>query len=210
MVVPGIPVPSAPINVDRIRTSHELEITAVDSVIFQTETARREAGAMVADCKRRFIRGDRYALTELLDANPFFILDPWVAEKYFLLLKDRMPLRRRGRIRGKHEFHPLVVMGLVRYLIDQGEAQYPEEAFRCLQALRILEFNTAKDLYYRRAKEDRFRPVYFEFPHLRRLAPASEVEPWLSRAVTPKPGTTTKAKSFDPTLGEIDITFKGL
>ena len=209
-VIPCRPVFSGPLDVDRLRTSKTFEITAAESVVFQAAAARQEAEMMVADCMRRFRRGDRYALIELLDANPAFILVPWVAEKYFLLLRNGMPLRRPGRVRGKHEFHPLVVVGLVQYLIEAREAKHPHEAFQILRSRRILEYTTARDLFYRGLKEDRFRPVYFEFEHLRRLAPAEEVEPLLSRALSIKPGTKTRAKAMDPALGEVDITFEGL
>ncbi len=210
LVIPGVPVlAEGPLNVDEIRTAHTIRITGVATGFFNTEAARREAEQLLGDCQARFSRGDRSALIELLDANPAFIAVEWVRETYERLRKAGVPLRRRGRIRGKHEFHPLVVMGLVRRLIESGAARHVDDAFRQLEALKILEYGTAKDLYYRGEAQDRFRPILLEFREGERIVPAAEVDPVLARAVTPGPGQRLQWATQHPTLGDGEFTVVG-
>jgi hypothetical protein len=48
-------------------------------------------------------------------------------------IEQRVPLRRRGRIRGKYQLHPLIVVGLVEYLLNKGGAESIDQAFRRLE-----------------------------------------------------------------------------
>ena len=149
-MIPAVPVlepNSRP--VEELRSTHTIHITGAATVFFQAEAARREAEAMLAHCRAEIEAGNRYALTELLDANPAFMAVAWVRETLWGFLKEGRPLRRRGRIRGKHAFHPLMLVGLVNHLIALGDARNPEQAFGLLEELRVLPYGTAKDLYYR-------------------------------------------------------------
>ncbi len=207
-VIPAVPIlepKSRP--VEELRRDHTIHITGAVTNLCTAEAARREAEAMLADCQARFRAGDRHALIDLLDANPAFIAVPWVRETLGRLLKARLPLRRRGRIRGKHEFHPLVVVGLVNHLIAMGEAKNPEQALSLLEEIRVLNYGTAKDLYYRGVREDRFKPILIEFPELTCHLPAHVVEPVLARAEVLGPGKQVQRKGWDPQRGEVELTF---
>src|SRR3989442_10599166 len=130
LIVPAEPhVANERLDAVAIRSSGDLQIDGVTSVPCETRAAEREAQEMLARCREQLRRGNRYALIELLDANPWFIADPWVAEQLLRLRQGGLPLRRRGRVRGRYRFHPLVVAGLVRYLMERGEATTIEQAF---------------------------------------------------------------------------------
>lgn len=208
MVIPAVPIlEPKPSPIEDLRTDHTIHVTGALTRVWTTEAARTDAEAMLADCQARFRAGDRYAIIELLDANPAFIAVPWVRETLARLLKARLPLRRQGRIRGKHEFHPLVVVGLVNHLIAMGHAKNPEQALSLLEEIRVLNYGTAKDLYYRGVREDRFRPILIQFPELTRHLPADVVEPVLSRAEVLGPKKQVQGKVWDPELGKVEITF---
>lgn len=209
-VIPAVPIlEPQPRPIEELRTDHTIQVTGALSMICTTEGARREAEAMLANCQARFRAGNRRALIELLDANPAFIAVPWVRETLVRLLKAGWPLRRQGRIGGKHEFHPLVVVGLVNHLIAMGDAKNPEQALSLLEEIRVLNYGTAKDLYYRGVREDRFKPILIEFPELARHLPAEVVEPVLSRAEVPGPGKPVQRKRVGiPGFGDIAITLQ--
>src|SRR5262249_36320182 len=148
-----------PLPVDALRTGGEFSIAGVRTVATTLETAKREAQAMLEACRARVARGEPWALTELLDANPVFIADPWVRDTLGQFVSARARLRRRGRIRGKYRFHPLVVVGLVEHFLERQEVTSIDEAFHRLEELKILAYDAAKELYYRTRQQDRFRPV---------------------------------------------------
>lgn len=208
-VIPAVPVlDPAPHPADELGRAHTIHITGAATVFFQAEAARREAEAMLADCRGEVERGNHAALTELLDANPAFIAVAWVRDTCQRFIKEGHPLRRRGRIRGKHTFHPLMLVGLVRHLIATGDAKSPEQAFGLLEELRVLAYGTAKDLYYRGVQEDRFKPILLEFPEYAQRVPAAELQGFLSRVEMLEPGKPVQRKIQDPTLGEVEITFR--
>lgn len=208
-VIPAVPVlDPGPHPVEELRSAHSIRITGAATVFFQADGARREAEAMLAHCRGEVERGNPYALTELLDANPAFMAVAWVRETCRSLIKEGHPLRRRGRIRGKHTFHPLMLVGLVRHLIATGDAKNPEQAFGLLEELRVLAYGTAKDLYYRGVQEDRFKPILLEFPEYAQRVPAAELQVFLSRVEMLEPGRPVQRKIQDPTLGEVEITFR--
>ncbi len=209
MEVPAVPVLDPnPRPLSEPGDDHTISITGAITRLFTTEAARREAEAMVAECQARVRAGHRHAIIELLDANPAFIAVPWVAETLARLLKAGLPLRRRGRIRGKHKFHPLVVVGLVNHLIAMGDAKNPEQALQLLEDNRVLNYGTAKDLYYRGVREDRSKPILIEFPELARRVPAAAIEPLLSRIEMLGPGRPVQRKISDSKLGEVEITLE--
>ncbi len=95
-----------PLDAAEVRSSGELRIDGVSTVPCETQAAEREAQEMLARCREQLRRGNRYALIELLDANPWFIADSWVAEQLLRLRHGGLPLRRRGRVRERYRFHP--------------------------------------------------------------------------------------------------------
>jgi hypothetical protein len=168
-VVPAIPeVATGPLDPGRIKAAQEISITGLRTEATTLHSASGQAAEMLADCRRRVSRHEYHALIELLDANPAFIADRWVHETLLDLIRRKLLARRRGRIEGKRRFHPLVVVGLVEHLIAHGHAATPEKAFVELANLEVLMYETAKDLYYRGRRQDRFRPILLEFPDLTR------------------------------------------
>src|SRR5439155_19030796 len=125
--------PRDPVGMDSTGT---VRITGLNSIPFEIETARREAQGLLRRCREELRRGNRFAITELLDTNPAFIAVPWVAHELLRLQRGGLPLRRRGRVRGVYRFHPLVVAGLVRHLISRGDAPNVERALQQLAMLR--------------------------------------------------------------------------
>jgi len=209
MLVPAVPVLDPhPRPVSELRDDHTIAITGAITRLFTAEAARREAAAMVAECQARVRAGQRHALIELLDANPAFIAVPWVRETLARLLKAGLPLRRPGRIRGKHQFHPLVVVALVNHLIATGDAKNPEQALQRLEDHGVMNYGTAKDLYYRGVREDRFKPILIEFPEFTRRVPAAALEPHLSRVQVLGPGKPVQRKVRDPQFGEVEVTLR--
>ena len=121
-----------------------------------------------------------------------------------------MPLRRPGRIRGKHHFHPLFVVGLVEYLLETGAVKSVDQAFHRLDELRILAYDAAKELYYRGRREDRFRPILLEFPELARLMSADEFAARFPRVEVVNPGSRITRSFHNPALGAVAFTLQGL
>src|SRR5262249_52888737 len=149
-------------------------------------------------------------LTELLDANPAFIADGWVRRTFGQFVEQGVPLRRRGRVRGRYYFHPLTVVGLVEYLLEKGEIKSIDRALHHLEDLRILAYGTAKELYYRRQQQDRFKPILLKFPELPRRVSAEELAALFPQVEMLQPGHPIVRKFQDPERGEVELTFQAL
>jgi len=209
LIIPAEPhVANAQLDAVGIRSSGELRIDGVSTVPCETQAAEREAQEMLARCREQLRRGNRYAVIELLDANPWFIAVPWIAEQLLRLRRGGLPLRRRGRVRGRYQFHPLVVAGLVKYLIERGEAANVEGALWRLDEIRLLSYATAKDLYYRARDDDRFKPIMLTWPELAVRVPAKVAEAFLSRAEVLAPDKPVTRSWDDPERGRVDLTMR--
>jgi len=171
------------------------------------EGAEREAEEMLKVCRARVNCGERWALTELLDANPAFIADAWVRRTFGQFVEQGVPLRRRGRVRGKYHFHPLVVVGLVEYLLEKAAAKSIDQAFRRLEELRILAYDAAKELYYRTRREDRFKPILLKFPELARRVRAEELAALFPQVEMLEPGSPVVRRFRDSERG-VELTFQ--
>jgi hypothetical protein len=97
------------------------------------------------------------------------------------------------------------VVGLVEHLIARGHAATPEKAFVELQNLGVLEYGTAKDLYYRGRRQDRFRPILLEFPDLTRRISLEEGNALLHSARVLRPGEKMTYRGHHPVLGETEL-----
>ena len=209
--LPAIPdLGDGALPVDQIRTSQEFPIAGARTLPCTTEGATREAAEMLAACKARVARGEGWALTELLDANPAFIADDWVRHTLGQFIQQGMPLRRRGRIRGKYQFHPLIVVGLVEYLLKTGVAGSIDQAFHRLEELRILAYDAAKELYYRTLREDRFKPIVLEFPELARRVSAEELATLFPYVEMLDAGSRITRTFRDPERGDTEVAFQAL
>jgi hypothetical protein len=172
------------------------------------ERARNEADALLDRARHRLARGDRYALLELLDINPEFIAVAWVREELGRLVEGGLPLRKPGRPRSRYRVSPLMVTGLVEYLIATGKAKNPEQAFARLEAVGVLSFEFAKECFYRARREKRFAPVLMMFPELKQLISAEEGGRLLARSET-LPGRGSIRRTWqDPKLGEVEFVLE--
>jgi len=208
LVLPGIPIlPNAPLNVGQVPSEGTILMAGVRTDPTTLHSARREAEEMLANCRGRVAHREYHALIELLDANPAFIADAWVRETYLDLAKKKLLVRRRGRIEGQRRIHPLVVAGLVTHLIDRGEVAGPEKAFGRLEELGLLRYETAKDLYYRGRREDRFQAILLERPELTRRVSTEAGNALLGQIRVLQAGETLTYRGYDPVRGETELTF---
>lgn len=209
MFLPAIPrLGDNPLPVDQIRMGGGFSIAGARTLQCTAEGAEREAEEMLKVCQARVNRGERWALMELLDANPAFIADGWVRRTFGHFIEQGVPLRRRGRVRGKYHFHPLVVVGLVEYLLEKGAAKSIDQAFRRLEELRILAYDAAKELYYRTRREDRFKPILLKFPELARRVSAEELAVLFPRIEMVEPGSPVVRMFRDTQRSEEEFTFQ--
>lgn len=209
IVVPAEPtLEDRPFEPRQIGERGEITITGLTSVPFTTDDAKREADVMLRRCRENLRRGNRFAITELLDANPAFIAVPWVAEQLLRLQRGGLPLRRKGRVRGVYRFHPLVVAGLVKHLIARGEAPNPDRALQRLATLGLMTYDTAKDLYYRARRNDRFKAILMEFPEGTVRRSAVETATLLKGVPVLQPGERVSWTAGDQAVGQADITIE--
>ncbi|MBI4245980.1 MAG: hypothetical protein HY614_02215 [Candidatus Rokubacteria bacterium] len=207
-VLPAIPTldtTSRPLA--ELRDEHVIRVTGATTLPCTVAGAEAHAQALLAVCRERVEAGHPEVLLELLDAHPDFIKDRWVRETIGHLARDGKLRRRRGRVRGRRAFHPLIVVGLVNHLIRMGDAQNPEQAFGLLEQLEILKYGTAKDLYYRGVREDRFKPILLAFDDLAECVFQDVLEQMLAGAEVLGPGMTITRRVSDPELGEVEIIF---
>ena len=208
MVIPAVPtLESTSRPVSELRDEQVIRIAGAETLSTTLADARREAQAMLGETRARVEGGYPDAILELVDANPAFIAVRWVGETLAKLARERRLRRRRGRIAGRRRFSPLVVVGLVNHLILMGDAANPEQAFGVLEQAEILKYGTAKDLYYRGVREDRFKPILLEFEELATLVSDDALRPLLNQAEVLGAGKTIKRKLSDPQLGEVDVEF---
>src|SRR5215831_10780270 len=136
LFAPGTPIPAGtalpdapPDERDIPDWPAEMPIVGLGRQEISFERARKEANALLERARRRLERGDRYALLELLDDNPEFIAVAWVRKELGRLVEAGLPLRKPGRPRSRYRVSPLMVTGLVEYLIAAKKAKNPEQAF---------------------------------------------------------------------------------
>ena len=208
LVLPAIPTLDATRRpLAELRDEHTIRVTGATTLPCTVSGAEAEVQALLAMCRERVDAGHPEVLLELLDAHPDFIKNRWVRETMGQLARAGKLRRRRGRVRGRRAFHPLIVVGLVNHLIRMGDAKNPEQAFGLLEQLKILKYGTAKDLYYRGVREDRFKPILLAFDDLAECVSEDAVQSMLARAEVLAPGASITRRVSDPELGEVEITF---
>jgi hypothetical protein len=211
MVIPSVPrfagsvVPDDPPETEGCCLPDSLPVVGMNFEC-QIGQVREESETLLRRCRVRLRRGDATALTELLDANPHFILVPWVAEELVRRRDAGLLLRRRGRPRGGYEVHPLTVIGLVHHLIRTRRAKNKDEAFGELEALGLLKRDVAQRGYYRALSNRNIRPLFFEHSEETRQVPAAEFEAFLASVRWPKDGEKLRSTRRDPELGEVHET----
>jgi hypothetical protein len=207
-IVPAQPVVDCTrLDWDQILRAQTVVITGTATDFFTTEAAQREAARMLRACQDRLRRGERYALIELLDDNPAFILVALVREALLRWLELGVPLRRRGRIRGAHLVEPLIIGALADGLVAQGEVPNLEQAFHYLADKGLASYHTLKALYYQRRHDSRYRPLYFEFPERRFEVSVEVAERYLARVRMLEAGDRVSYRGQDAAHGRIETTF---
>lgn len=216
MVVPGISVPAdgalpdaAPEDRDECCWPPEFPIVGIWARPTCPERARRQAEELLRHCRHRLRSGDREAVLDLLDLNPEFICVPWVRDELLRSIEGGLPLRRRGRPRGRYKMHPLVVVGLVEHLIGTGQVPNREQAFLKLYELRVIGYESARECYYRGLREKRFEAVLMEFPELRRVIAEEEASALLQAAELVRPGKRSVRRWMHPRLGTAELVVRG-
>ena len=208
IVLPAVGTLEAkPRPLSEVRDKQVIHITGARTFSTTLSDAQREAQVMLAETRGRVEGGHPEAILELLDANAAFIAVRWVRETLWKLSREGRLRRRRGRVTGRHRYSPLVVVALVNHLIQMGDAANAEQAFGVLEQVEILKYGTAKDLYYRGVREDRFRPVLLEFEELASYVSEDALRPLLDRAEVLEAGKTIRRTVNDPELGEVEIDF---
>jgi hypothetical protein len=202
-------VPTAGRTDGEVQMPGTLNISGVSTLETSADRAKRQAEALLRECQERVAAGHAGAILELLDINPEFIQHAWVRATYIRLGEEGRLRRARGRPVGRDQVCPMVVVGLVGYLIDTKRVKNREQAFWRLQDLGLMTYAAAKDSFYRGRREPRFRPIYLEFPELEREMTAEEVA-YFQRAEMVEPGRTIKRTFDDPQLGRVEFGLTGL
>jgi hypothetical protein len=108
----------------------------------------KDTEGLLRKCKDQCRHGHHTAVLQLVNINPAFMLDEWVAETWLKLHKNGFFSRCRGRPFGSAYYHPLIVVGLVEWMINSGQARNKDEAFGKLEELCFFSYETAKKTYY--------------------------------------------------------------
>ena len=216
MILSGIPhpaegeVPTEPWEDVRCRMPETLSIDGVSTLRASVEQGKRHADNLLRMCQARVDAGHPSAVLELLDINPEFIANAWVRETYLRLAEAGKLRRDRGRPIGRDKVNPMIVVGLVGHLIATKRAENREQAFGKLEELGLMTYASAKDSFYRGRREQRFKPIFLEFPELDRELTEEEAAAWLRRLEVLEPGRTIRRTVEDPQLGTVEMKFTGL
>jgi hypothetical protein len=205
MVLPAIPIPAHGESVEKFATIRWQGLRTLPTCVAD---AHKHSHELLRRTQWRVRRGDRRALAELLDYNPEFIAVRWVREEVLKRLAGDRSLRRRGRPAGSFVMQPLVVVGLVEELMASDRAKNPHTAFKQLESLTGMLYETTKRLYYQALSEPRFRAIFLTFPEtssqltgeeLARVIGASE------QLTSGRPSTRTLCETES---GPLKVTFE--
>ncbi len=92
--------------------------------------------------------------------------------------------------------------------MERGEAVTIEQAFGRLAEIGLLSYDTAKALYYRARRDDRFRPIMLTWPELAERVPAEVAETFMRRAEALAPGKRVTRSWEDSERGRVNLTMK--
>jgi hypothetical protein len=119
------------------RLRSNFPVVGGDADVSPIEDIQSDTKTILEFYEKRFRRGDRKAVQELLDVNPEFIKVPWVAEAYLKFKASGLSLRKTGRPKGTHEINPLILVGLVDYLLKTETVKNKEKALCNLEDLKL-------------------------------------------------------------------------
>jgi hypothetical protein len=151
----------------------------------EVDLGAKETERILRKFKDRYRRGDRKTLLELINMNPAFMLDPWVAEQYAKLHSSGWLSKGRGRQFGTVALHPLMVRSLVDWMINAGEARNKEKAFRRMQERGFCGYDTAKKRYYEVERNKYMRVIILKRNEARREISQAEFEEMVESANAP-------------------------
>ncbi len=100
-------------------------------------------------------------LFRLLEYHPGILLDPEVREKTARLVHSARFRRGKGHRELGTMFrrHPLLVLGMVRRLLEEGGARTLDGAFEQVARENFLEPASVKNLYHQALHDSRFKPL---------------------------------------------------
>lgn len=147
----------------------------------QIERAAEETEKILRHYRRRVASGDRRALGELLDLNPWFAYVEWVTEAACDRLRNGLPLHGRGRPKGSI-CNPILITALVDYLVKSRRAKNQGEAFKWLAGHFPVSLERVRALYYEGRDDSRLRSILIQNPLESSTPSAAEVEALLTRA----------------------------
>ncbi len=215
MVLSGIPIPAEGVLPSHGKGSvnlKKLSIQGITTPVSSVGEAERYSDEQLRHCRYRVRCGNPDALLDLLKANPAFILDSWVREKFARLAQAGRLRPGRGRPAEQFTAHPLIVAGLVKACVTHGFAKNVDGAFaQVAEWTGFLSRGRVKALYYQAYREERFRAILIQYPELARPATAEEVSEEVSElhhAETLRPGGRITRTVQDPQLGTVEITFE--
>lgn len=211
MVCSGIPIPAEGVLPSHGKGSINLKglsIQGITTPVSSINSAERRSDEQLRRCRYQVGRGNPDALLDLLKANPAFILDSWVREKFARLVQAGRLRPGRGRPAEQFTAHPLIVVGLVEACLAHGFAKNVHGAFvQVATWTGFLSYERAKALYYQAYREERFRAILIQYPELARPA-TEEAVAELHNAETLRPGGKITRTVEDPRLGTVGITFE--
>ena len=187
-----------------------LDASGVTTLPMSLDQAMSRAEEQLLAVKRAVKEGNHQPLVNLLDDHPEFSAHPWVQNQLVKWRSTGRSYRKRGRTRGSFEWHPLVIVAVVRALKQRNLATSNEDAFEWLVDNWGIRYETVRYQYYRAWREHRFRAVLFQTPFWRIQHTPEEYKQMLAEAEPLEPGKSITRKLADFPEGPLTVTFEGL
>lgn len=187
---------------------NELRIEGLSTLPRSVEAAEAKGNELLEYCQRHIRKGEVADFLRFLGRYPGLISHHWIRETLETLARQGVLERGPGRPRGCYQIFPLVVVALVEQLRSKKEVRNLTKAFRKLEDLGVTSYASAKDLYHRALREERFRAILLTSPELRCTVTAEEVADRVQRAETLESDRPITRTVQDSPLGSMGITFE--
>lgn len=153
------------------------------------EEAQANTKRISDEFRQRFLAGDREAWRHLLDVNPEFIREPWVADALISAYRaGRLFERKRGRPRGpSHDtwFRGLIIVALVEALARK-DRKSREAVLQDLSDGQVaglyLSYQRLKNVYYEMRSDPRLRSLLFADEARCQVMTEEELNEYLTRS----------------------------
>ena len=143
--------------------------------------------ALINECQRLIKNRELSALCTLIEDNPCIALDWRICLAVKKLSQAARYRRGSGRPACCFDVPRLIVVGLVKQLVREKQAENLEQAFAKLEEAGIGDYDAIKRKYYRALEEPRFRGLLIELEKSIALSPEDAESP-LREAERLKPG----------------------